>query len=335
MSLFARKRRHARTRSTAEFSLARQIFFGVLAFIGVSLLITFIWYGTRIESVTITTIKVLGGETISHDEVRNIVERELTGSYLHIVPHRFAYLYPKERIRKAVDRLPRAYDVFVERTTTSITVTFKEYVPHALWCLSMKEDSSCYLLTDSGYAFAPAPPLTGGSLVRYIIEGIDELREGDVLEASFVTAINTLSTRLENTLGIRTNAVVRSAYGDIDLMISGGGILRLPAQFDSEIVFERLEALLNSTEFRHLKPGNFNYIDLRFGTKIFVNEEFGSSTTTIEKDTPSATSSTDRLQLMQLYKAHPRGALYSNIKLSALSRLSHPLACPSIVTLKS
>ena len=53
-------------------------------------------------------------------------------------------------------------------------------------------------------------------------------------------------------------------------------------------VIENLKTILVSEEFSHLKPGNFQYIDLRFGNKIFVNEEEVGSVE--ENETSTSTS---------------------------------------------
>jgi len=37
--------------------------------------------------------------------------------------------------------------------------------------------------------------------------------------------------------------------------------------------FKNLQSILSSEEFIHLQNGAFQYIDLRFGDKIFLNEE--------------------------------------------------------------
>ena len=46
--------------------------------------------------------------------------------------------------------------------------------------------------------------------------------------------------------------------------------------------------LLLPQNFRHLQPDNFQYIDLRFGNKVFVNEELerdvGTSTEGISEE---------------------------------------------------
>lgn len=53
--------------------LIRQIIIGVLILSFFGLLITTVWFSTRIESLTISTVDVSGGETIPHTEVEAAV----------------------------------------------------------------------------------------------------------------------------------------------------------------------------------------------------------------------------------------------------------------------
>ncbi len=53
----------------------------------------------------------------------------------------------------------------------------------------------------------------------------------------------------------------------------GGSELKTVASKDAQETIDNLLVVLASEEFAHLKPGNFQYIDLRFGNKVFVNEE--------------------------------------------------------------
>ena len=61
--------------------------------------------------------------------------------------------------------------------------------------------------------------------------------------------------------------------GDVFLGIVSGGELKVIAAEPPESIVENLLTILASDEFSHIKPGNFQYIDLRFGNKVFVNEE--------------------------------------------------------------
>ena len=51
-----------------------------------------------------------------------------------------------------------------------------------------------------------------------------------------------------------------------------------------------LETVLTAPAFTDLSPGNFSYIDLRFGNKVFVNEEQIVTTST---PVTAASSTTD------------------------------------------
>ena len=51
---------------------------------------------------------------------------------------------------------------------------------------------------------------------------------------------------------------------------------------------DNLLTLVGSEEFSHLAPGNFQYLDLRFNTRVFVNEELPNDTST-----PTSTSTAD------------------------------------------
>lgn len=282
MRLFTRKQRY-RNRTFSEPSLARQVFYGVLTMFAIGGIVTGLWYVTRLDSLTISTISVEGGETIPHEEIQGIVDGKLSGSYALIIPHRFTFLFPKESILAAVAAVPRVHDVAVERSSrTGVHVTFTEYVPHALWCQSLEESGGCYFLTADGYAFAPAPELIGGSLIRYVLEHKGSPEKGWAIDSALLQRLDTLFALLDEAIGFRVLSVVHTTDGDFKLHISGGGMLFVAGTFDAERVVHRLQAVLASKEYKHLRPDNFNYIDLRFGQKVFVNEGMETASTTAD-----------------------------------------------------
>jgi hypothetical protein len=232
-----------------------------------------VYYTTRLTEVTLVDVSVLGGETISHDEVRQIALDELRGTYLLLVPKRFAFLYPDEAIRVAVSKVPRTYDVLVERDSlTSLKVSFKEHSPHALWCTEAMEHAQCFFLNSEGYAFAPAPNLQGGSLVRHHTEGLQELKVESVISKEKLLQVDTFIQQVELGLGLRITELLYDKNNDIHFMINGGGMILAPASKDFAVTYENLKSVLISKEFKHIEPGNFKYIDVRFDNKVFVNE---------------------------------------------------------------
>jgi hypothetical protein len=81
-------------------------------------------------------------------------------------------------------------------------------------------------------------------------------------------------------------------------LVVGGGLLKVTLEQSVTNTLDNLRVLLASEEFQHIRPGNFQYIDLRFGDKMFINEEVGvadkelSATSTSEM-TPEADETED------------------------------------------
>jgi hypothetical protein len=266
--------------------IVRNIFWGVLVFAGVALLITALWYGTRISALTIETVSVEGGVTINHELVKEKANGVLDeGAYLRLVPKRFFYTYPKENLLARVQEIPRIKDVRIEEINpTEIKISFTEYIPETLWC-DYSDDSSCYFLDNQGFAFAEAPSLTGESLVRYV----SSEKEFMLGTTPFLVEEYTHTkefTRLLSEVGWFVTKIEINAAGDVFYTLAKGSELKTTVAETPELLFENLMTIIRSEEFSHLTPGNFKYIDLRFGTRVFVNEEL-----VIDSASSTATSS--------------------------------------------
>lgn len=292
MALLWRRRRKRSVRGSKQRSTAWHVMWGVGIMLAIALLLYGVWYVTRLPVFTISDISIEGGETVSHEDLRDVVEQELSGSYLLLIPYRFAYFYPEERIHEALSSVARVHNVSMERVSnTKLAITFDEYVPYALLCESGFESAQCYFLDDTGYAFSPAPPLRGGAFVRHVVEE-QEARSGlQALDAEFLGALDGFIKALDSELGFRVLTVMHKTSGDVRLHLSEGGRLFVAKDSSMQEAFENLQSILTSREFDHLEPGNFNYIDLRFGNKIFVNEELEvvatSSDPALGEDEPS------------------------------------------------
>lgn len=268
-----RKKRVARGRGEPK-TILRQVLYGIAFLSLTSLFGVFIWYVTRLPAFTIKEIQVRGGETISHEEVRTEVENELRGEYLRLVPHRFAFWYPHDAIVETLERIPRIHAITVERKgRTQLDVVFSEYAPFALWCVPLTLTPDCYFLDENGFAFAPSPALSGGSLVRHTFEDRTVLEVGQVIPSKTFAEVHTFLEKLSSELSLRVTDVFHTKDNDLYVSVNGGGEIRIAGGDSLDAVFENLKSVLASKDFKHLEPGNFQYIDLRFGNKIFVNEE--------------------------------------------------------------
>lgn len=280
MAAFERKKIGSRQKAREEASFARQIVWGILRLVFIACVLAMIWYVTRLEAFTIREVIVVGGETVSHEDIRVHMMDELKGTYFFLIPKQFTYLYPHDRMKEVVEKTPRAYSVDIHRTSrNSLQVSFAEYVPHALWCMQDAVDTPCMFVDSSGYAFTEAPQLLGGSLVRHSFEGLESLTEGAVTTPERLLVVDSFIQRVEQDLGLRVTSLLEKKNGDIEFYVNGGGMILVSGGKDFQATFENLKSVLSSKEFKHIKPGNFKYIDVRFDNKVFVNEELETVST--------------------------------------------------------
>ncbi len=273
----------SRSHTQRDTSFKWHLLIGFLVLLSITIVAVSLYYLTRLSQVTITEVEVSGGETIALEEVKRDVQDELQGTYFRIIPRSFAFLYPHDSIMNTLSAIPRMYDISVERTSfKSLSISFKEYIPHALWCTESTENQTCYFVSPEGYAFAEAPHLKGGSLIRHSVEGVTEITPGNVIDVQTLTKIDDFILRVEQELGFRITELLHKKNGDIYFSVNGGGAIYVAESKDFGTTFENLKSVLVSKEFKHIHPGNFKYIDARFDNKVFVNERMNDpvSTTT-------------------------------------------------------
>lgn len=273
--MFWSRRRHLRPKKpqNPRLVLFKQILIGLLLialFVGLGY---GVWYGSRLDTLTIKEVKVEGGETVSNNTIKEIAARELGGEYFKLVPKRFAWTYPEEKVLTAVKTVARVNDVAIEVVDgETLEVSFTEYHPYALWC-DATATNNCVFIDEFGYAFDEAPSLVGGAFLRYSDVNASPEVGRAVFSANFIKDSVTLIDYLNEKWQFEVTEINRQNEDESDYSLAAGGTLKISSRQSVEETLENLEAILTSGEFSHLRPGNFQYIDLRYGNKVFVNEE--------------------------------------------------------------
>lgn len=287
--------KQTRQLSLAQKTLLKQLGYGVALFSTIALIAYAVWHIARLETFTLKNVEVIGGQTIDPDTIRARAETLLEGDYFKIIPRRFTYFYPKLDIESQLLSIERVKNVQVERTSrNTLTIVYEEYVPYALWC-DIEENEQCLFIDSSGYAYAGAPELRGGAFVRYETIGSSPERNVYGFDKEEIEFTRGFIDMLEERIGVYVISVAVDTEGDAYFNLSGGGQLIVSMRENKEGVVENLITILSSEEFRHIEPGNFQYIDLRFGNKIFVNEELESETS----------SSTEEIEIEASERAEP------------------------------
>jgi len=259
----------------SKIMLLKQLGIGLAIFSVLGLIVTGLWYGTRINMLTLSAVTVEGGETIPHAVVEEITRDTLEGKYMGIIPRRFAWWYPEEEIIQNILQIPRMKNPQVERDGgKTLSIVFEEYEPYALWCTE-RASENCLFVDKIGYAFGVAPKLSGGAFLRYRTLGREMAVGSTMAERRDIDTMERFVALVDENLNFSINQIETDTAGDVFYILAGGGEFKATLRDDAARVFDNLKTILASKEFSDVKPGSFQYIDLRFGNKIFVNEEMG------------------------------------------------------------
>ncbi len=240
--------------------------------IGVSGLLAGVWYGTRLDALTIDQVTVVGGDTIRNDEVAAVIEDTLEGAYVRLIPRRFTWLYPHHDIVTALHtQFERLASVDITTTRTGMRVEVHEYVPDALWC-EMPGSTNCWFVEESGLAFAPAPQLTGSAFTRYVRDNHAPRARTTLADTRTVADLRWFVEEIASIAGFYTDEIILHEAGWATVRLVGGEELLVSQRHDITGTLRYLETLLSSDEYRHLSEDGFQYIDLRFGNRLYVNE---------------------------------------------------------------
>lgn len=281
IGIMKRKKSSARNQSSTRrrrltpetVIMLKQVLFGVLLATVLGGLLTGIWYGTRVAALTLDKVTVSGGETISHVMVESIATETLAGTYFKLVPRQFAWLYPETEIIQNIYALERVQSIHLERIEgTELEISITEYLPTALWC-SEEAAGACLFVDETGYAFTTAPDLTGGAFVRYTTLGREPTRGEQLVPVDDLAAVTWLYTTLEDELGWSVVQIEIDTVGDVFYTLRDRSELKVTLAADPAETYANLVTVLDSDSFTDLAPGDFQYIDLRFGNKVFVNRE--------------------------------------------------------------
>jgi hypothetical protein len=280
------RRKKAHHRRAKLGTRKRKIVFLRVAFalaVMIVLLSIVVWI-TRLEQFTIENIEVTGNKIIQTQVIEGIVDTALSGSYFYLVPRRYAMTYPQGEITNNIYALsPRIHSVGVERNDpTSLLVRIKEREPYALWCGEKQHASSttenCYYLDDFGFIFAKSPNFTGSVFFKYYGSisaqpASTGVNQGGVLGAQFMArdqfrGFNLFFTSFRQ-LGIEPIALAKLVDADVEIITSEGSRIIFNTEQNLATLLDSLESVLESPPFVERDSELLEYVDLRFGNKVF------------------------------------------------------------------
>lgn len=241
------------------------------------------------EEVLFERVVVSGAEVLDARELETFAAGHLEGKYLFTIPRSNIFLYPKYTIAANVfENYKRLKDVEVERENwRTLRVSVVEREPHTQWCGENRLEGvvpECYFLDEDGYIYALAPTFSDDVYFHFYGPlGSGEPIGQFFLERSEYRSLSLfLSTLREDDIAVQDLAVRDEM--DYELYLKGDVQVIFGRKQDLGRVYENLKSVLLSEAFKDVELHTLQYIDLRFGNKVYYKFRDSEEMVTEDKE---------------------------------------------------
>lgn len=279
----ARKFRTPAARKRAHLRLAVRVIaiVAVIVTVGVSLV-----YAVRAPQGRVSKVEVVTDGSLPIEELRSHVENKLAGSILKLIPRDSILVVSTDSIADALrQQYPPIRVVNVERRSLrALAVAIEERQPKAMWCGDVVPDpvpfdtaasasstdvswESCYLMDGDAYLYASARATDDQALPRFYgsLERAEPIGQSFVTPVQFVAYVHLYNLARE--AGFDPRAVLMTDDSDGELYLRAYRVLFARADSVDEL-WNRFDATVHSRVIDETRP--MQYVDMRFGTKVYV-----------------------------------------------------------------
>ena len=249
----------------------------IIAFVAIGI----VWL-SRIDEVNIKTVSIIGNSAVTKVQLEAVVEEQLRGTYALLFPRSNILLFPRNSITAGVlNSFDRIFDAeIVVEDLQTIKLIVRERQPFALYCGDTFIDTHeilghCYFLDEKGFIFAKAPDFTGNIFFKYfgktVTQANGDPRGSQGLEYMPQDIFYEITLFLESfdELKMEPSSFTRLNEDDFEIRFKDGSYILFGAEQNLASVLDNLQSVFESEVFLEREDVQLDYMDLRFGNKIF------------------------------------------------------------------
>jgi hypothetical protein len=241
-------------------------------------IISLLWSVPRFPQILISDVSISGNKITEKENILKLVRKELSGVDYIFFPRANSFLLSTDNLSEKIKSFdPQILTADVSRNgLVGISIEVLERTPEALFCdvvfANEEKLSECYFADSSGFIYSKAPDFTASVYARF---NNMVTTTPIVIGKNFIDSVTFKG--LENFVDdLKKNGFeVRSVDLDSEktiIKLEKGGEIYVVKEQDLKMALQNLLTLIGSKEFKgRIENGElrFNYIDLRFGNKLF------------------------------------------------------------------
>jgi len=228
----------------------------------------------------IKEIIIIGNEKVSTEEIKSILEQKINRQVAFFSSKSIFLSNLKETEKKILEKFPQILTINLKRTFPDILIAeIKERLPVGTWCQTCSEDcqpclagcqdNECFYFDEFGIVFEKNPQKLQPPIIKPENPNPDLALGKLIIEQKYLDAILKIDKDLEKNLNLSIEDFIISGDGkNLTVFLSEGWQIFFDLDSDiSEQIFN-LELVLKE-KIPPEKRTNLQYINLRFGTKVY------------------------------------------------------------------
>jgi len=230
--------------------------------------------GFRIKEISIS-----GAEILDTGQFKGEIANLLKGKFLKIIPYDNIFIFPAGKITAELSqKFPILKKITIARDfSQNLSVEIEERKPEAIWCLTFTNDliatstiptaDSCAFVDEKGFIFGLAPLFSGTIFLKFF----DKRGQPSVIGKEMIPDAEFQKLRAFKDLLIKNDInvvkIILKDEGIYEVYSKEGWYILLNAKNEPNPSFNNLKLVLD-TQIKE-KRAKLEYIDLRFGQKVF------------------------------------------------------------------
>jgi cell division septal protein FtsQ len=242
----------------------KSILFSILTLI---LVVLFIWFFNS-EKIRVKEIVVSGNKYSDQEKIVSDINSVLSEKYFFIFNKSNLFFYPRHKIlEKVKNNHVIIKEIEIEITDwDNLAIKIVEHEPVAYYC---KNQNECYLININGLVFDQELILPD-DLVQVsglLDENTNLIGQTYVEREKFENIINLIYLLDEN--DFKTTRVYSKDYETFSIYLENGPYLLIENNSNIQEVVSNLKTVINQDGINAIQFKNLEYVDLRFGNKVY------------------------------------------------------------------
>ena len=223
----------------------------------------------RMQSIQITDVTITGNSSVPTEEIEKKKDAVLGSYFLFVIPKSNIFIFPKRELISDIKENPAVISVAVDKKFfRAMDITVTEQEKEAIYCNSF-ERTECFYINKDGYLYSK---VEGGVALDQEIIIYLEGEQKKITEHVFDSELygNVVSfIKAAARYGMPVSNVYMKSDGLIEFNTQASARLITSRYDDLEKDFANLIALFDKEVLTKEQLGDIDYIDLRFGNKVF------------------------------------------------------------------